>query len=306
MRFRRLLTVLLLLAALPAYGAPRVVVSLLPLHSIVSGVMEGVGEPILLIRGYGSPHAYQMRPSEARALSDADLVIWVGEPLETFLERPLAVVAERARVIELLQVDGLVLHPARAGGAWETGGHSHDHHHGSGHEARPDPHLWLDPRNAMRIAEAVARSLAEIDPPNAGRYEANAVRLVGDLEALDAEAATRLAAAGDQPFVVFHDAYQYLERRYGLRAVGAVTVSPDQRPGAQRLRVLRRRIRDTGARCAFAEPQFESNLVATVVEGTGARVARLDPLGRAGGPPREAYFRMMRANVESLADCLGP
>ena len=167
-----------------------------------------------------------------------------------------------------------------------------------------NPHLWLDPRNAMEIGRQIAAALVELDPGNAPRYAANLARLLARLEVLDLELAARLDPVTGVPFAVFHDAYPYLEARYALRALGALTVDPAVPPGAKRLAALRVRLREAGATCVFAEPQFRPAAVAALAEGTGARAATLDPLGAGLAPGPEAYFVLMRALVAALVQCL--
>ena len=286
--------------------APGVVVSILPLHALVAAVMAGVGTPRLLVRGGASPHDASLRPSDARALSAAKLVVWAGPGLEAFLVRPLAALAARARVLTLTEAPGMVLLERRDGGAFETGAESerdgHDRRHG--HSGPVNPHLWLDPRNAMEISRQAAAALAEIDPGHAPRYAANAARLIARLEMLDRELTVRLGPVAEIPFAVFHDAYPYLEARYALRALGALTVDPAVPPGARRLAELRALLAERGAACVFAEPQFNPALVAAMTEGSGARVATLDPLGAALTPGPEAYFVLMRDLAEALVRCL--
>jgi zinc transport system substrate-binding protein len=167
-----------------------------------------------------------------------------------------------------------------------------------------NPHLWLDPRNAMEIGRQAAAVLAKTDPGNAPRYAANLAQLLARLEMLDLELAARLDPVTGVPFAVFHDAYPYLEARYALRVLGALTVDPAVPPGAKRLAALRVRLREAGAICVFAEPQFRPAAVAALAEGTGARVATLDPLGVGLAPGPEAYFALMRALAEALVQCI--
>ncbi|AWB08385.1 zinc ABC transporter substrate-binding protein ZnuA (plasmid) [Azospirillum humicireducens] len=305
--------------ALPAQAeVPKVVVSIKPIHSLVASVMHGVGDPALLVRGGASPHSYTMKPSDAKALSAADLVVWVGPELESFLEKPLKANAPKATRLTLMELKGLTLLETREGGAWEAHdhgheaghkGHDHKHEH-KGHDHAEEheelnSHIWLDPANARAIVKAVAEALAAKDPADAEAFRTNAERTLQQLDALDAELKATLAPVKDKPFVVFHDAYQYFEARYDLSAVGSITVSPDRRPSAKRLSAIRAKIGGLGAACVFAEPQFEPALVQTVVEGTKARTGVLDPEG-AGLPEGEAlYPTLLRNLAASLRGCLG-
>lgn len=284
-----------------AAGAPRTLVTVKPLHALVAGVMDGVGTPELLIRGASSPHTYSLRPSEARLLGEAEVVFWIGGSLETFLERPLAALGSKARVVEVLGAPGIAALPARRGGVWDR--HEEDEHAGASNGS--DPHLWLDPANARAIARLAATVLGEADPANRSRYTTNAGVLVARIDALDAELREAIAPVSGIPFLVFHDAYQYLERRYALRAVGSVAVGPERAPGARRIREIREKIRVSGARCVFSEPQFSPGILATLSEGTNVRTATLDPLGADLPPGPEAWFALMRTLGSSLAGCLG-
>lgn len=316
-------------AALPARAdAPAVVASIKPVHSLVAAVMRGVGEPGLIVRGAASPHTYSMKPSDARLLEGAGVVFWIGPEMEGFLAKPLAANAGRARTLALMEAPGLTLLETREGGAWEKHEHHHgdddDHHdddHHDGHEhhddhadhddghhdghAEHDGHLWLDPANAKAMVSAIAATLAEADPAHAAAYRANAAAAAAGLDALDAEIAATLAPVADRPFVVFHDAYHYLEHRYHLNAVGAITVSPERRPSAQRLTEIRAKIAGLAAACVFAEPQFEPALVDTLIEGTAARKGVLDPEGATMSEGPELYATLMRTNARALAGCLG-
>ena len=299
---------LLGLTAAPAFAeAPKVVVSIKPIHSIVASVMQGVGEPTLLVRGGASPHDYALKPSDAKALKEADIVVWVGEALEGFLARPMANRAKKTQEIELMYAAGLTVLEPRTGGAWETHDHGkvHDHSKHQGHHGDINMHLWLDPQNAKEIAEIAAVALASRDKANAATYRANAKALGERLDALDAELKATLAPVADKRFVVFHDAYQYFEKRYGLNAAGSITVNPDRPPSAKRLAVIRDRIKALGPTCVFAEPEFEPKLVDTVIEGTQARKGVLDPEGAALPEGPDLYETLMRSLAKGLTECLG-
>lgn len=315
----------LLLTAAPAAAEIDVVTSIKPVHSLTAAVMQGAGTPHLIVQGGASPHAMSLKPSDARALQDAAVVVWVGEGLEAFLEAPLESLAGDAVVVELAGAEGLTRLSYRAGGAWEThddheeeAHEEHEVHDEHAHEEEPadehdhaheeegtDMHLWLDPANAKVMVGAIAEALIAADPANADIYRTNADSTAQKLDALAQEIARDLAPVQDVPFVVFHDAFQYLDTAFALNNVGSITVNPEQAPGAARLSEIHEKIAATGARCVFAEPQFEPRLVQVVIEGTSAKTATLDPLGAAIADGPELYFTMMRENAASLKACLG-
>lgn len=278
--------------------APAVLVSIKPLHSLVAAVMEGVGEPGLIVSGSASPHGYAMKPSDARAAERARLVVWVGPALESWLERPLA---RRKDGLAMLSLPGLIRLDAREGGVW--GRHDHDHH-GKKHGDETDPHVWLDPRNAQLLAGAVAERLAALDPANGPRYAANAEALRQRIAALDAEIAARLAPVAKRPYVVFHDAHQYFEARYGLSPAGAITIDPDRPPGAKRMAQLRDRLKAAGAPCVFGEPGAPSATATMLADSAGVRLGQLDPEGLLVPPGPDSYVQQMKGIAGSLAECL--
>ncbi len=332
---------LAILPGLTAAEAPRVVTSVKPVHSLVAGVMGDTGEPRLILDGAASPHRYSLRPSDARALQEAQIIFWIGPMLEASLVEPLETLSPDARVVALHAAEGVDLLGFREGGSWEMhdeehqeGGHRgehHEEHHGEHHDEHRrerqgehykghheehhgaeahahggnDMHVWLDPANARAMVEHIAAELADVDPDRAGHYRRNAEALASRIESVDAEIAEKLSEVRSMRYIVFHDAYQYFERHYGLNPVGPITVSPERAPGAARLREIQARIEETGAVCVFAEPQFEPRLVETVVEGSGARIGSLDPLGAAYEAGADLYFDVMRGLAEGLRDCLG-
>ena len=294
-----------------AFAAPAVVASIGPVHALVAGVMEGVGTPRLLIRGAGSPHANALKPSEARAVAEADRLFWIGPPIESFLPRVIENLAP-GTAVALAERAGLTLLPPRAAGPWQTPAHDdhHEHeqddhgHHDHAHDDAYDGHVWLDPANAARMVATIADELRAFDPANGPRYQANAAALEARLEALDRALRTALEPVRAVPYVVFHDAYHYFEARYGTHAVGAIAVSPERPPSARRLSEIRARIVESDIRCVFAEPQYPARVVDAVVEGTGARSAVLDPLGADIAPGTDAYFTLMHTLADSLVRCL--
>ena len=300
------------LAAAAQAAAPRVVATISPVHSLTAAVMEGVASPRLLVPGTASPHNYTLKPSDARALAQAQLIVWVGEEVEPFMEKPLAALAKKARVLELSKAPGVTLLDSREGGVWEA------HEEGDGKEKKEaagkkeehhekDMHVWLSPVHAKAIARALAQALSEIDAPNASAYRANLERFLARIDALDNELKETLKPVLGKPYIVFHDAYQYFDRHYGLSPAGSISATSAHAPGAKRLYEIRKKIIESKAGCVFREPQFDSKLVATVVSGTQAKVGVLDPDGGATIPPGPgAYFQLMRNLAGALRACLAP
>lgn len=299
----------------------QVVVTIKPIHALATAVMRGAGEPKLLIDGAGSPHTFTLKPSDAKALNAANVFLRVSEGLEPFTGRLVKSLPPAVRVVTLVATPGLTLHALRTGDNFDDhaheaaaakGGHSHGHQQhrpapkqaGAATATQNDGHIWLDPANAKLIATAIAEALAVAAPDQAVRFKANAVELGQQLDKLDAELGEALKPVAGKPYIVFHDAYQYLERRYGLTPVGSVTVSPDVPPSAKRLTELRRKVAGLKAACVFAEPQFQPRIIDTIVEGTTARRGTLDPLGAAIPAGADQYVSLMRAMAADLKACL--
>lgn len=328
-----------LAATLPSAAladAPKVVTSIKPVHSLVTAVMQGVGEPTLLIDGANSPHGYALKPSQAGALQDADIVFWIGEELAPSLKKPIDTLASNAKVITLMDADGISHLPFREGTTFEA--HEHDdgdkHEHGHDDHAHgekdhdehahkehehehehkdhddhahgaQDPHIWLNPENGKAMLAAISAALGAADPENAALYDKNAEAMAGVIDTLSGEIEASLGNFENPGFIVFHDAYHHFEHRYGVEATGAITLSPETAPSAERVMEIRTKIAESGARCVFSEPQFEPKIVATVIEGTGAKTATLDPLGAglANGP--DLYPQLIANLAKSLTGCLG-
>ena len=306
--------------ALPASADISVVASIKPIHSLVSGVMAGVGVPSLIVEGAGSPHTYALKPSRARALQDADVVFWVGHELELFLEKPLKSLGANAEIVALIDAPGLKLLPFREGGPGDAlddedhADHKDEDHadHKDEDHAEPenhhdhggvDPHVWLNPDNAKQIVRQISKTLLASDPANANVYRANAEGLLKRLDMLVAEMTVRLAPVAKQHFVVFHDSYHYLEDRFSLESVSSITVNPDVIPGAERVGEIQDRVRELDAVCIFAEPQFSSKLVQVIAEAGTVTTSVLDPLGAGFPDGPNLYFEMMRAMASTMRDC---
>ena len=309
------LTAALFLVLTPLKAEISVVTSIKPLHSLTSYIMEGVGEPELIIDGVASPHNFQIKPSHAKMLQNADLVIWIGEDLESFLPTALKSIPKDAVVFELLDQSGLKKLKFREKNIFEGhDDHGHDEHakmeddhddhghddHGHGHGSF-DPHIWLDPANAKVIVKKITNQLSKIDKDNASTYKANSKKVIKDLDGLIKEVKNEINK--DASFVVFHDAYQYFEKRFGLSVIGALTVNPDVMPGAEQLSEIREVIEHEKAKCIFSEPQFNPNIINSIASDTGVKTGVLDPLGANIDKGKNMYFDLIKDMSNSLKDC---
>jgi zinc transport system substrate-binding protein len=277
-----------------AHAAPLVLATIKPVHSLAAAVMQGAGAPELLVQGAQSEHSYALKPSDAQKISRARIVLEIGPDLETYLARPLALA--HADVMVLEGAPGVHLLPARRGGLWEDGR--------APDEGPNDPHIWLDPHNAAAMTNAIAGVLIRTDPAHGGLYAANRDRTIDMLSALERELATSLSPVRRRPYLVFHDAYQYFEKRFGLAAAGAVTVAPDRPVGPRRIELLRGAILKGRMECVFREPQFQPRLIDTLTEGSHVRTGVLDPLGAELPPGPGLYPALMRDLAASLNKCL--
>ena len=282
----------------PANADIKVVASIKPIHSLVSYLMDGVGKPDLIVDGYASPHGFAMKPSHAKMLQNADLIFWVGEDLENFLEKPLKSIAKKAEKIELMEINGLKKLKFRERNIFE----SHDDH---GHEKHAhgehDPHIWLDPLNAKVILSEMAEHLVEKDPSNASTYKANLKKAHKALDNLTKKIKSDLK--GDFKSIVFHDAYQYFEKRFDVNVLGAFTVNTDVLPGAEQLAEIREIIEHEKVTCVFSEPQFNPNIIKAVAKDMKISTGVIDPLGATLNPGKDLYFDLIRNMYASFKSC---
>jgi zinc transport system substrate-binding protein len=288
-----------------AHAELAVVATIKPLHALVALVMEGTGTPELLVGGTSSPHTFSIKPSDASKLARAHVVFRVSEAVEPFTTKMVAGLPKATTLVTLQSAPGIKTLPRRAGGPFE--GDAHDHNDGHGHGAKKsavDGHVWLDPANAAVMLDAIAAALAAKAPENAAKYQANATAAKARLEALSAELAQELAPVAGKPFVVFHDATQYFEKRFGLTVAGSITTDPDVPASGKRLSALRAKIMNSGAVCVFSEPNFEAKVINAVIEGTSARTAVLDPEGATLTPGPELYEMLLRTMAKSIKACL--
>ena len=324
---RPILAIALGLSACHTLAAPQVVTTIKPLHSLVAQVMDGVGEPVLLIK-QGSPHGYQSKPSDVQAIAKADLVIYVSPTLETFV--PPLIKKGQKNHIEWLAIPGLDKLKTRSGGLWEEHDHAHDHghdhkhdhSHDHGHDHKHDhshdhghdhhdhvhgefnDHLWLGTQAAKTLLPAVAAELSRLDPDNKTRYESNLQQALAELDSRQQRIHARLADVRDKPYMVFHDAYPYFEHENGLQPIGVVRVDPEHEPGAKRIGELHQIMQDNKIVCLFNEPQFSSKITAKLVEGTQVRIGTLDPLGAELKAGKSLHGELLDNLTQNLHDCL--
>jgi zinc transport system substrate-binding protein len=298
-----------LLLTTSAMAAPKVIASIVPVHSIVASVMGDVGTPELLLSGKNSEHTASLSPQQLQGLGKADVVFMIGSGLEHKLAQVSGGEAVGGKqFVSLSEAPGIRTLPVRQGGTFEV--HAHEEHEGEEHDGdneaflKFDPHVWLDPENAKAMARAVAAGLSKIDHGNAKTYEANAAAFVASLDQLMADISAETKPAQGKPFVVFHDAYQYFEKRFGLTAVGSIADVSASAPSARRLNEIRSKLEETKALCVFREPQFDAKYVTVVLEGSKAKAGVLDPIGSGITPGPKAYAELLARLAKDTGDCL--
>ena len=286
----------------------KVVTTIKPIHSLVSGVMDGVSNPTLIIESSNNPHNFSLKPSHAKMLEEADIVFWIGEDLESFMEKPLSSLAKDAVKISFMDLPSIKKlkfreknifdgHDDHDGHEDEHEGHDdHGHHHGEF-----DAHIWLDPSNAIEMVLEISHELSEIDPDNAAKYEQNADKMVASLKNLISEVDSTISK--DASFVVFHDAYQYFENRFGVSSAGALTLNPDVLPGAKQIDAIQDLIQDDNIKCIFSEPQYNPKIIETLAADMNISTGVMDPLGAFIDQGPEMYNQLILNIANSLKDC---
>ncbi len=315
----------------PANADIKVVASIKPIHSLASYLMNGVAKPDLIVDGYASPHGFAMKPSHAKMLQNADLIFWVGEDVENFLEKPLGSIAKKAEKIELMQIKGLQVLKFRERNIFDDhDDHGHDDHdkkedhdshtekedhddhddHGKkedhddheGHaQGEFDPHIWLDPINAKVILNEMVEHLIENDPKNEAKYKSNLDEALKDIDKLTIDVMTELSNSVSS--IVFHDAYQYFEKRFNVNILGAFTVNTDVMPGAEQLAEIREIIEHDKVACVFSEPQFNPDIIKAVAKDMNIKTGVIDPLGATLDPGKDLYFNLIRNMSTSFKGC---
>jgi zinc transport system substrate-binding protein len=355
----------------PANAEIKVVASIKPIHSLASYLMDGIAKPDLIVDGYTSPHGFAMKPSHAKMLQNADLIFWVGEDLESFLEKPLSSIAKKAEKIELMETKGLQVLKFRERNIFDEHDHDdhghddhgkkeddhddhghddhgkkeddhdhddhgkkeddhdhddhgkkeddHDHDHDDhgkkeddhddhGHDDHDghahgefDPHIWLDPINAKAMLNEMAEHLIENDPKNEAKYKSNLAKALQEIDKLTIDVMTDLSSSVAS--IVFHDAYQYFEKRFNVNILGAFTVNTDVMPGAEQLAEIREIIEHDKVACVFSEPQFNPDIIKAVAKDMNIKTGVVDPLGATLDPGKDLYFNLIRNMSASFKGC---
>ena len=353
----------------PANAEIKVVASIKPIHSLASYLMDGIAKPDLIVDGYASPHGFAMKPSHAKMLQNADLIFWVGEDLESFLEKPLSSIAKKAEKIELMETKGLQVLKFRERNIFDEHDHDdhghddhgkkeddhddhghddhgkkeddhdhddhgkkeddhddhgkkeddHDHDHDDhgkkeddhddhGHDDHDghahgefDPHIWLDPINAKAMLNEMAEHLIENDPKNEAKYKSNLAKALQEIDKLTIDVMTDLSSSVAS--IVFHDAYQYFEKRFNVNILGAFTVNTDVMPGAEQLAEIREIIEHDKVACVFSEPQFNPDIIKAVAKDMNIKTGVVDPLGATLNPGKSLYFDLIRNMSASFKGC---
>ena len=318
-----------LFLSLSAKADIKVVTTIKPLHSLISSVMDGVGEPSLIIEGTNNPHTFVFKPSHAQMLEEADLVFWIGEDLEAFMEKPLESLAKDAQIISFMELESIEKLKFREENVFDDhddhddhDGHKdddhddHDDHDGhedeheghddhAGHEGHNhgefDAHIWLDPMNAKEMVHEIAHELSELDPSNKETYEANANRTLKSLDKLIED--VDKAVPKDISYIVFHDAYQYFEKRFGVSSAGALTLNPDVLPGAKQIADVQDLISDKGIKCIFSEPQYNPKIIETLASDMNISTGIMDPLGAYLDKGNTMYEELIKEISNSIKKC---
>ena len=304
----------LLLSGTASANVPKVVTDIPITHSLVTRVMAGIGMPDLIVDRGASPHEYSLRPSNAASLEAADLVFWISNGLTPWLDDALNTLARNAKVIELMDAKGATVLSFREGATFETHSHQHkqdedghdEHKHDEDEHAtgNVDPHGWLDPYNGRIWLDVIATALSKIDPTNSDIYFANATQAKADIDTVISELEETLAEFRGTNFIVYHDAYQYFEKRFDVLAAGSISLGDVSDPSPARIAEVRKIVEELGITCVFSEPQFNSELVRTVSDRVSVKTRVIDPLGTQFTLGPDFYLNVLRGIAQSMASCL--
>jgi zinc transport system substrate-binding protein len=286
---------------LAASSSPVIMVSIKPFYNICAVVMQSVGTPHLLLTKNASPHDYQLKPSDAKLIQSSDFVIWGGPELEGYLQKPVSSLANRN--LNLATVPGLTLLPMRTSNNWESHCHHNCEHDHSHEHLVNDPHFWLDPDNAIIIANAIAKNLAELDPLHAKIYFSNAQKFAKEVKEQEIIWNKQLTPYRNKPYIASHDAYQYFNKAFNLDGAGAISLHPEIPPSIQRIQQIQKLLAAEQVTCIFSEPQFNDKIINTLIKGTKIHKGQLDPLGQDADLGPNGYFILIDNLVNNFVTC---
>lgn len=301
------LTAFSVTASLTLPAQANVVASLKPVGFIAAAIADGVTPVDVLLPDGASEHDYSLRPSDAKRLKNADLVVWVGPGMEAFMAKSAAELPAQKN-LAMVNIDGVK--PLLISGGEDEDEHTaekseeqdadaHHHHHGEF-----NMHLWLSPEIARKTAVAIHGKLLELMPQDKAKLDANLQQFEVALADTDKRVSAQLAPVRNKGYFVFHDAYTYFEKQYGLSPTGHFTVNPEIQPGAQRLHQIRTQLVEQKAVCVFAEPQFRPAVIDAVARGTQVRKGTLDPLGTDISLAKDSYVKFLSQLSSQYESCL--
>lgn len=302
-----LVLVATLFVATSALAQVRVVTSIKPLHMIASAITDGVSEPVLLIPSTQSYHHFALRPSNVRTLSDADLFVWVGPELETYLTGAVESRMSETQVLQILALPDLLVHHAGHDGedsahivVPDDGLHA-GHQHVAGDDI--DPHVWLDTRNGKAIARAIAGNLSQADPANSADYQRNLALFEEAIDALESRLNGLLVANSDTRYAVYHDAFRYFERQFGLQHEVVFVGSEEMQPGARHLLALREAIDSRDINCLLEDVTAQASTIETVVGTKEISRIHADTTGRNLTSGASAYIQLIDNLANAFQQC---
>jgi len=293
-----------------------IITTIKPIDSLVSAVVGDTGKTISLIPSETSPHEFRLKPSDARALQNGNIIFYISPHLETSIVKVFETLPKNIKIINLMEETGIEHLSIRDNEAWELHDHHDDEKHDDhdkhaqkdehdDHKSKDDVHIWLDPENAIKIIKKVNTELSFFFPENAKIYDENATKIINKIKSLKKQLKKELLPIKDKPYIVFHDAYQYFEKTFQLNAVGSIALEDDIASSPKQISFIKNKIIKSKASCVFQEPQFDNKLVKTVIEGTQAKIGTLDPLGFGIKEKEDFYLQLLRNMSKNLKECLG-
>ena len=311
-RLTSLCCVTAIVASSSAFAADtfNVVTTVKPLNLIVSELTQGAATSEFVIPAGTSPHDYALRPSDVRKLKQADLVVWIGPELESFLVKTMDSKPENIALSQQHDISFRYYaedeqehkgHEAEAEAEVdhesEHEGHNHNHN-------GIDPHLWLGPEQAVQAANVITKALIKYDPLHKNTYSANLSTFTADVQQAVTQLNKQLKPLNNKGYYVFHDGYGYFEQQFKLDNLGHFTVEPDRRPGAKTLLSIRQALTNNEAYCVFSEPQFSPAVVKSVTKGTNVKIGTLDPMATDIVEGKGGYVRFLNELGQRFSKCL--